>query len=406
MKRFNSFLCSLLVMIFVISAVMVPSAYADNSAVLEAKNGVVQVFSGIHYENSQVYTYSSDGTYESGTAFGVGTAGKDTDVFVTNWHVVADEAGKVYPQVYLALDQANIEKGYNMVECEVVYTTNGFPDLAILKAVSPVSGVKALELMPAETAEVTDKVYTLGFPGITDSWDHDIDYSIDDITVTDGIISRFMELEGTETDVILHTAPINQGNSGGPLVNEDGYVIGINTYSVEVGADMRIYSIYIDYAMEAMDNYKIDYDVAKASVANPKPASSGIDLTSIIIAVAVVAALVVLVVVLMKKKTPASTFTLKATAGPLAGKSFPIGSNGVIIGRDPRIANVVLPAEETKVSREHCRLKPQDGKLLIMDLSSNGTAVNGQVIPQNVSLTIERGSVIELCNSRSQFTII
>ena len=71
-----------MVMIFVISAFMVPSAYADNSAVLEAKNGVVQVFSGIYYEDAQAYTYSSNGSYESGTAFGVGTAGKDTDIFI------------------------------------------------------------------------------------------------------------------------------------------------------------------------------------------------------------------------------------------------------------------------------------------------------------------------------------
>ena len=78
-----------------------------------------------------------------------------------------------------------------------------------------------------------------------------------------------------------------------------------------------------------------------------------------------------------------------------------------MIGRDRNSANVVLPAEETKVSRQHCRIALQDGKLLITDLAStHGTAVNGKKIPANVSLTIEQGASIELCDSNTRFIIL
>jgi serine protease Do len=54
-----------------------------------------------------------------------------------------------------------------------------------------------------------------------------------DLTVTSGIISaKGRELSGLEVDYqnfIQTDAPINQGNSGGPLINMEGKAIGINT---------------------------------------------------------------------------------------------------------------------------------------------------------------------------------
>ncbi|MBC3797012.1 S1C family serine protease [Acetobacterium tundrae] len=61
-------------------------------------------------------------------------------------------------------------------------------------------------------------------------------------TVTSGIVSalnRSIPLDnGIAEDLIQTDASINSGNSGGPLVNKDGAVIGINSYKLTTGEGM------------------------------------------------------------------------------------------------------------------------------------------------------------------------
>lgn len=422
MKRLTSILLVLTLIFSAMFMLALPAA-ADSANIIDtAKYGVVQVYAGIYYEGAQAYTY--DGSYSTGTAFGVGKAGEDTDIFITNWHVVTDGNGKVYDKVYLALDKANVSKGYNMVECKVLYTTNHYPDFAIIQAVNPISGVKALPLMPAENAKVGDKIYVLGYPGVTNKIDHVIDNTVNDLTVTDGIVSRFIEFSNTETNCIVHTADANHGNSGGPVITENGAVIGIHTYRSVNQADTRNMAVYIDYPMEILDVYKIPYDVYEPGANQSEAAAEETNLndtadqqqeettknnTPVIIGVAVaVAAIAAAAVVVLKKKgNGGAKVTLKAVSGPLAGKTFPITQSGVIIGRDAGAANVVVPNDQTKVSRKHCKVECQNGKILVTDLAStHGTAVNGKKLPANVALTVEQGASIELCDSDNRFVIL
>lgn len=62
-------------------------------------------------------------------------------------------------------------------------------------------------------------------------------------SVTAGIVSALnrsipLENNGLAEDLIQTDASINQGNSGGPLVNKNGEVIGINTYKLSTGESM------------------------------------------------------------------------------------------------------------------------------------------------------------------------
>ena len=62
-----------------------------------------------------------------------------------------------------------------------------------------------------------DKVYTIGSPsGLRN-------------TVTAGIFSGFRKRTSDDQMFLQTDAPINPGNSGGPLIDEDGYVLGVNT---------------------------------------------------------------------------------------------------------------------------------------------------------------------------------
>ena len=94
-------------------------------------------------------------------------------------------------------------------------------DLAVLK-LENAQDLPVAEFGDSDLAVVGDRVYAIGNPlGIELRG-----------TLTEGILSainRDVELEGRILNVLQTTAALNNGNSGGPLINRYGQVIGINT---------------------------------------------------------------------------------------------------------------------------------------------------------------------------------
>mgnify|MGYP000803708465 FL=1 len=70
-------------------------------------------------------------------------------------------------------------------------------------------------------------VYALGFPKAADLAQDVNYYTSNDVTVTDGIVSKLASSAGVS--IIQHSATITAGNSGGPLVDNNGNVVGMNT---------------------------------------------------------------------------------------------------------------------------------------------------------------------------------
>jgi hypothetical protein len=66
--------------------------------------------------------------------------------------------------------------------------------------------------------------------------------------------------------------------------------------------------------------------------------------------------------------------SIQFNSGALSGRTFPIGRDGLWIGRDPRCGAVLT---EDTVSGEHAWIVPMDGSVVVIDKgSSNGTYVN------------------------------
>ena len=270
MKKFLKYLLESLLIVTMLAAGISGSTNrvyaAGGENIDEACEGVVRVFS----------VFGQDAA--SGSGIIVGKTGEESDIIVTNWHVVAEEdySGGVSlaDEVYILLDnEAYTSAGFDethAVKCKVLYTTTGYPDFAILQAEKKIPGRKALPLMSASNASRSERVYALGYPGNADMInDGYISATIQEITATDGTISRMIQADAFgDTFVIQHTAHINHGNSGGPLVNEDGTVIGINTYGYGDNASEYFLSVYIDYAMNALDELGISYDKVKPSDAS------------------------------------------------------------------------------------------------------------------------------------------
>ena len=84
-----------------------------------------------------------------------------------------------------------------------------------------------------------DKVYTIGSPiGLRQ-------------TVTSGILSGYREWKADGSMFLQTDAPINPGNSGGPLIDEKGYVFGVNTMILRdtqgIGFAIPIAAVFEDF---------------------------------------------------------------------------------------------------------------------------------------------------------------
>jgi S1-C subfamily serine protease len=68
-------------------------------------------------------------------------------------------------------------------------------------------------------------------------------------TVTTGVVSGLREMNGKS--YVQTDAPINAGNSGGPLINEQGRVIGINSMVMRgvngIGFAIPIETMYAEF---------------------------------------------------------------------------------------------------------------------------------------------------------------
>lgn len=138
-------------------------------------------------------------------ALGSGFVISDDGFLVTNNHVI-EGADEILIEFYDGLELA-----------ATIIGTDPATDLALLK-VDHGEPLPYLEWGDAEASRVGDWVIAVGNP------------LGQGFSVSAGIISaRGRALQGNYDDYIQTDAAINRGNSGGPLFNMDGEVIGVNT---------------------------------------------------------------------------------------------------------------------------------------------------------------------------------
>lgn len=378
---------------------MVPlNALASDNPVPKAKQAVVCIVSGIGYQNGKPYTY--DGYYGIGTGFGVGRSGEDAQIFVTNNHVISDKQYKPYDQVYIFVDNADFYDESSVVPCRILYADPQV-DLAIIQAEAPIPGVGTLPLRSAKEIKTGDDVYALGFPAIADELADSNHYTVDDITVTDGIVSRRLQIGGV--DYMAHTAKINHGNSGGPLIDTAGNVVGINTLGIAdvENADLRCYAFDIDYAIDVLEQLELPYTKAAGNV-------GGLSLAAVAaIGVGIAVVLVLAVVLLLRKKQSGKVpkVLIQAICGPLQGQSWELLTS-LSIGRNPG-ESIVLPPDTSGISRRHCLLARRGDQVTVTDLgSSYGTFLNGSRITANQPVAVPNGAVLSLASNAVQFRLL
>ena len=196
-----------------------PLEQADPDSVLELQDSPQSVENRPAEEDKalslqQIYakvnpsTASISCVKRNGSGTGTGIVMSADGYVITNFHVIDDAQ-----QIYVLVENR---------EPYVASLVGGdeTTDIAVLK-------VEATDLQPAEFGDsdalrVGDMVVAIGDPLGTELRG----------TMTDGIVSainRDLNLSGRQMTLIQTNAALNSGNSGGPLINCYGQVIGINT---------------------------------------------------------------------------------------------------------------------------------------------------------------------------------
>lgn len=434
MKRTARLIAILLLTVYLFIGCAAPLGFAEwTGSRQEAVNGVVSIL-------ASALPIDRMNSWATGSGFGVGQAGKPTKYFVTNRHVVTDQNGNICNYVYIMLEdgalsyyltETSLEYQYDeskIIRCKVLYPKNSdpeYPDVAVIEADRVVTERIALPLKSGWNMTQGDTIYAMGFPGSADdtfgvrsvnssTYLQEVSASTSGVTVTQGVISRTVAIhdEG-DTTAFQHTAESNHGNSGGPLVTEDGYVVGIHTFGfnrADNGVSEYRGALYVDYAMQKLDALGLSYDqYSKTSVS----AANWIWIAAAAVGVlAIIGTAVYFMVDNPAPPAPAPStpggkpaYRLQGLAGVYAGKRYPI-DHTIRIGRDPARNSLVYPTSEKKISGKHCALLLKNDVLYIRDNNSkNGTFVNGKRLAPNAAMRLRVNDIISLAGEEQRFRI-
>jgi S1-C subfamily serine protease len=186
-----------------------------------------EVYSGAEIsaqmKNSVVEVLATDG---KGVACSSGLVVSSNGFVVTNAHAVLDAGGRLFETIHVRLNG----REYEALPVAVGQPANGkndVIDIALLYVRDFKDGVPAL-IGNSAACENGQKVYLIG------------NSLGDGICITSGIISDAKRrVSGLSYPYIMTDAAANHGNSGGPLMNEHGEVIGVLVAGVDNAEGMN-----------------------------------------------------------------------------------------------------------------------------------------------------------------------
>lgn len=390
----------------------------------DARNSVVLVASTVSDDQGNT-------SMGWGTGWAIGKPGKPVEYIVTNGHVV--EQAYTYPKIYTNV-QGQLQVVFNAAENDFVipevvyYSAPQEKDIAILRLPTPTEKRIPLQLRSSDTVDIGETAWALGYPGISSMYQQYSTFSPDDITLTQGIISKRNKPTGSTYEAFQMDVYINSGNSGGPLVDKNGFLLGINSAGIQTseGTSEGVnYAIIANELIRILDNERLEYTVANVSLAWAPRWMGYVFLPLGVLALA--AGAVLLINDRNRSQLAAQAeggqgyksskargpmdrrAVLRGVTGKYAGQSFDLVGGKVVIGRDPAICNIVFEKNTPGVSGRHCQVvyDPNQECFLITDLgSSYGTYLgNGKKLTANVTEKIFPGDTFYLCDNANRFVV-
>ena len=337
-------LAVMMVVLLMFTAVI--SVSAENTAVNDVKNSILQVRMFYTKDNVKYPIYS-------GTSFLI-----NEDTILTCSHVVNIDS--TLKDILDKVEDGNYKPasvGYEVVVNKDVTIRANLKnqsiedDFAILTLSEPIGNRTIVKIADSDEVKSTDQVFALGFPGTIATTQSTNTYTASDVTVTEGIVQKVGEVEGT--DRIISAADVSEGVSGGPLVDANGAVVGINqSYLVRYDRTLvgdvtanntgNYYSVAMHQVTDVLDALNIKWTPADKTVpetqseetkaeetlaptqpetlptsVNPGGGPNWIVIAIIVLVVILIAVVVIIIVVVSKKN--------KGNKPPKGGNTPPTG---------------------------------------------------------------------------------
>lgn len=412
----------------------------------ETRNSVVVVETCLELDAGTV-------SFGWGTGFFVGEEGQDPMYLITNHHVIepfleSGEGELVQAETTegVLTGRSKIRVFYDSDDFEEAYPVayDEIKDLAVLKLGAATSKRTPLPLCSPTDNMVGSTIYAVGYPGLAENVfaDATTTWGPSDVSVTSGSISRLLTTSGTGQMRLQIDCVIRHGNSGGPLVNEDGQVLGIAVSSVSDEEDSSMYyGVNIDEVIPYLKQYDVPYVLQEAGATqsssetslaegtapagdtivvpesteeDPKESSGGVPAAVWVVigvAVAAVAGVVIFLLLQKGKKTPAQVQPVQPAPAPAPapqkvpvlrslaqqhnGVRIPIQGRQILIGTSQGECQVVFRPGTPGVSRRHCSISwdAATGDFILTDLGSSfGTFLeNRQKLAQGVPTRLRPG---------------
>lgn len=379
----------------------------------------------------------------SGSGFVFSHDASGRPIFLTNFHVMA-EGGDITVFFLAGPDDVAAFDG-------TLLASSAEMDMAALALTAQDGGGVQPREIPLAVRDIKkgEQVIALGYPASSDQvLGADPSVALFETTLTQGLVSKVFVApwEGVTgassnvpVEIIQHTAAINHGNSGGPLLDDCGQVVGMNTAGV---LEDNVYLASSSRSLAAfLDDAGIGYAGTTAkcgtvdAVAPSKPAPAPsvppeaqapagtpardipawvaiLGMLAAVAAVIGIGAVVVsksgqtaaddLLTTGMAPEAAALVVQASAKGGTVIAKPLSTDAlvKGVVIGRSAE-ANLVV--DVAGISRQHLQLQLVQRQLLLTELgSTNGTKVDGQALKPgqkrqiNSTSRITLGGVVDL----------
>ena len=283
---------SVIITALMIAAVMPVTASAANFS--EAKDSVVYIEayfpdiwvevtdSGVHVVEAgtggnNVLQLSVPG--QRGTGFAIGTPGEKVTHIVTADHVIRSTTmevkvdGRVIDTIDVDIRASEVRVYFSYASNDFMRATinvdNNDKDVAVLTLPEPTDKREALVICRSKDWNEDDECAALGYPSFAEVMTEDTTITLDlsDISVKRGSIENKVKLFNDEEFYLLDRIELSPGQSGGPLVNENNEVIGINTltFAGRNGNDLpeeNHYAIVIDELLRIINRDEIPYTLS------------------------------------------------------------------------------------------------------------------------------------------------